>query len=160
VRLEQTGSPAGVWSLAISPSEREPVHALAEFAKAGIAYDEHAAYVAQVFVYIMLQPRDLVRDPDTQAAFCAIDQVSAENRPSTGADMVIRLSKGEMRQLLMMLGMAAESEDQADIIGHAMKEEFPHRFPDLELASQCYAKAFEDLLSALYADQDLTVTWV
>jgi len=62
-----------------------------------------------------------------------------------------------MRQLLIILGMAAESEDQADIICDGHPQELPHRFPalEIEISSSHYAEAFDNLLAALHEDRTL-----
>ena len=142
----------------MSVVEWKEVQALTEFAKAGIAYDVHAAYVAQVFTYLFLQPGDLIKDRDTQAAFAAVDHLATEARPhEDGGDIVLGLPKAQMRQMLMMLGMAAESEDQAEIINDGKPDEFPHKFPDIEISSSRYARAFFNLLDALYENRTLNI---
>lgn len=156
MRLEILESASVEFVLHMNQKEWTAVQALAEFAKAGIAYDAHAAYVAQVFTYVFLQPRDLVQDSATQRAFSAVDGLSAAPRIGD-EEAILRLPKAEMRQMLMMLAMAAESEDQSEIIHGAMPNEFPHVFPDLELPSSYYANALNDLLSALYTERALTV---
>jgi hypothetical protein len=155
MRLEKPAPGSDVFTLTMSPGELAAVNALAKFARAGIAYDAHAAYVAQVFVYIFLQPRDLVGDHDTQRAFMAVDQLCAQPKPGDG-DVVLRLPKAEMRQLLMIVSMAAESEDRSEVIHDGKPDEFPHGFPDLKLPASYYAKALDDLLNALYEGTNLT----
>ncbi|HWD37627.1 MAG TPA: hypothetical protein VG944_02180 [Fimbriimonas sp.] len=83
------------------------------------------------------------RTPDTQAALAALDELAK----SQGEHL--RLPKAQMRQLLTILVMAAESEEQVN----------PEKvqFPDLEFPGDTYAKVFETLLSALYEDRELTI---
>jgi hypothetical protein len=123
------------------------VLALAKFAQAGIAYDAQAAYVAQVFTYLMLQPAELLKDADTQAAFAAVERLAAS---APGGEVLLHLGKAQMRQMLVMLGMAAESEDNADLMRDDEAENSPHQFPDLGPSSQSYAQVFDQLLQALY----------
>ncbi len=133
--LERPGSRCDAWRLGFSPRELSEAYAPAQYAKAGIAYDAGVAYVAQVFVYIFLQPRDLIKDPDTQGALAALDHLAK------GGAGVLQLPKAQMRQLLTIPVMAAESEEQVN----------PEKvqFPDLEFPGDTYAKVFETLLSAL-----------
>jgi hypothetical protein len=135
------------FNLIMSPVEWPEILALAKFAQAGIAYDAQAAYVRQVFTYLMLQPADLLKDADTQAAFAAVERVGVA---VGGGEVIVRLGKAQMRQLLVMLGMAAESEDQAELVHGVEAEDFPHQFPDLGPSSQSYAQVFDELLQALY----------
>jgi hypothetical protein len=135
------------FSLIMSPVEWPEILALAKFAQAGIAYDAQAAYVRQVFTYLMLQPADLLRDADTQAAFAAVERLGVA---AGGGEVIVRLGKAQMRQLLVMLGMAAESEDQAELVHGVEAEDLLHQFPDLGPSSQSYAQVFDELLQALY----------
>jgi hypothetical protein len=158
VRLETPESGDDRFNLVMAPVEWTEIHELAKFARAGIAHDAEAPYVAQVFVYIFLQPRDLIKDTDTQAALAAIDCLATGAHPDAdGGDVVLRLPKAQMRQILMMLGMAAESEDQAEIVHDGRPEEFPYRFPDMQFPGDYYAKLLDDLLAALYRDSALTL---
>jgi len=151
VRLETPESGDDTFSLVMAPVEWADIQELAKFARAGIEHDAEAAYVAQVFVYIFLQPRDLMKDPDTQAALAAIDRLaSGAHVDADGGDVVLRLPKAQMRQILMMLGMAAESEDQAEIVHGAWPEKFPYPFPDMRFPGDYYAKLLDDLLDVLY----------
>jgi hypothetical protein len=147
MRLEKPESEDGTFSLSMSPVEWPEVLALAKFAQAGIAYDTQAAYVAQVFTYLMLQPADLLKDADTQAAFAAVERLGAS---APGGEALLHLGKAQMRQLLVMLGMAAESEDNADLMRDDEAENSSHQFPDLGPSSQSYAQVFDELLQALY----------
>jgi hypothetical protein len=158
VRLEKPEPGHDVFSLVMSPVEWPEVHALAKFVQAGIAYDTRAAYVAQVFVFVMSQPEDILGNRNTQAAFAAVDHLAIEVPPNAaGGGVILNLPKEQMRQLLIMLGKAAESEDQADIIHDALPEKFPYRFPDIEPSSQFYAEAFTNLLKALHEDRSLNI---
>ena len=159
MRLEKPEPAGDTFSLVMSPVEWKEIHALAKFAQAGIAYDAQAAYVAQVFVYVMSQPEDILGNRNTLAAFAAVDRLAAAvSANAARIDVVLRLPKEEMRQLLIMLGKAAESEDQADIVHDALPEKFPHRFPEMDPCSHYYADAFDDLLAALHQDKGLTIS--
>ena len=56
-----------------------------------------------------------------------------------------------------MLGMAAESQDQADIVHGAVPEEFPDCFPDIDIAPEHYTEAFDKLLTALHEGRPMTI---
>jgi hypothetical protein len=167
VRLEKPDSGHDTFKLVMSPVEWEEIHALAKFAQAGLAYDCKAAYVAQVFTYLVLwgrfggfpQPADIQSNQDMQAAFAAVDRLAES--VATGAmnrgDVVLRLRKEELRQLLIMLGKASEAEDHAEVMLDAYPAEFPYIFPDLEFTPSVYGDAFETLLMALWEDRSQEV---
>lgn len=160
MRLEKPGPRDDNYRLAMSLVEWKEVYALAQFAQAGIAYDAQAPYVAQVFIYVTSQPKDVLGNRNTRAAFAAVDRLAAEGSADAAAGVVIlRLPKEEIRQLLVMLGMAAESEDQADIIHDGEPDKFPHGFPakEIEIAASHYAEAFDNLMAALHEDRTLNI---
>jgi len=146
----------------MSPVEWKEIHALAKFAQAGLAYDCTAAYVAQVFTYLMFvgrfggfpQPADIHFNPDMQAAFAAVDRL-AKSVPiglMNRGDVVLGLRKEELRQLLIVLGKASEAEDQTEHLHDAIPEEFPYCFPDLEFAASYHGDAFDNLLTAVHEE--------
>jgi hypothetical protein len=142
VRLEKDGD--DVFSLIMSPMEWPEIFALAQFARDALAYDSTAAYVAQVLTYSV--PLDMLGDQNIRLAFAAVDRLTAES----GGDLILRLPKDHMRALLILLGMAAESEGQAEIVHDGAPEKFPHQFPDLGPSSHDYARVFDELLRALH----------
>ena len=158
MRLEVPEAGADTYRLVMSRVEWPEVYALAKFALEGMTYDAKAPYVGQVFVYIMYQPRDILGDVNTHAAIAACDPLAAEVSASPGGgEAVLQLPKDQMRQLLVMLDMAAESEDQADIICDGVPDEVLHRFPDIEITSLHYAEAFQKLMAAFYDGVSLTI---
>ncbi len=167
MRLEKPDAGDDTFKLIMSPVEWEEIHALAKFAQAGLAYDCKAAYVAQVFTYLVLwgrfggfpQPADIYSNHDMQAAFEALDRLAESVAPGAmnRGDVVLRLRKEEFRQLLILLGKASEAEDQADIVHGAFPDEFPSIYPDLEFTPSVYGDAFENLLMALHEDRSQEV---
>ena len=151
MRLEKHEDDA--FSLIMSPVEWPEILALAKFARAALAYDATAAYVVQVLTYVVSPRWDILGNQSTRAAFAAVDRLTAD---SVG-DVILRLPKEQMRQLLVMLGMAAESEDQAELVHNVEPEKFPHQFPDLGPSSQAYVQVFDDLLEALYEGLSVNV---
>lgn len=124
------------------------VCALAKFACHAISYDAHAPYVRQVFVYVWSLPQDTLASRNFQEACAAVGKFSTE---TARGDVTIELDEGPMRQLLLMLSMAAESEDQAELVYAVVPDQFPHPFPDLDLAPGYYADTFESLINKLRA---------
>jgi hypothetical protein len=161
VRLEKPEDGSDRFNLIMSPLEWREVHSLVKFGQAGLAYDCKAAYVAQVFNYLFLvsrfgwlQPKDILSDKNTQAAFSEVDRLAEQFPPGgSSVDVNLKLRKEAMRQLLTVLGKAAESEEQANIVSDAFPEEFPYRYPDLEFNGDYYADIFERLLTALHEDR-------
>ncbi len=146
-------------SLVLSPREWKEVSALAKFAQTGLDYDCDAPYVSQVFTYMLSQPEDIQSNRNTHAAFSAVDRMAAE-APADGTnsgDVTLALPKKEMRQLFVVLSIAADAEKQADSLYDAAREEFPYPFPDIEVAPRHYAKAFDDFLTALHEDRSLII---
>ena len=163
MRLEKPESGHDTFKLVMSAVEWEEIHALAKFAQAGLAYDCTAAYVAQVFTYLVLwgrfggfpQPADIQSNQDMQAAFAAVDRL-AESVPADGrnrGDVVLRLRKEELRQLLILLGKASEAEDKAE----DLHDDIGVEFPDLEFTPSLYGDAFENLLMALHENRSQEV---
>ena len=145
--------------LVLSPMEWKEVHALAHFAQSGLAYDCAAPYVTQVFEYHLSQPEDLQSDEDLQAAFSAVAQM-AETIPAdsrNGGDVTLGLPKEAMRQLLVILSMAASAEEQADFLYNGARDEFPYPFPELTVSSSDYARAFDSILTSLHHDNSLVI---
>ena len=68
-------------------------------------------------------------------------------------DVVLRLRKEELRQLLILLGKASEAEDKAEDLHDAI----PVEFPDLEFPPSLYGDAFENLLMALHENRSQEV---
>jgi hypothetical protein len=145
--------------LVLSPMEWKEVHALAHFAQSGLAYDCAAPYVTQVFEYHLSEPEDLQSDENLQAAFSAVAQM-AETIPAdgrNGGDVTLELPKEKMRQLLVILRMAASAEEQADFLYNGARDVFPYPFPDLKVPSSDYAQAFDSLLISLHHDNPLVI---
>jgi hypothetical protein len=147
------------FQLVLSPMEWKEVHALAHFAQSGLAYDCAAPYVTQVFEYHLSEPEDLQSDENLQAAFSAVAQMAetlaADGR--NGGDVTLGLPKEEMRQLLVILRMAASAEEQADFLYNGARDAFPYPFPDLTVPSSDYAQAFNSLLISLHHDNSLVI---
>ena len=76
---------------------------------------------------------------------------------NTSGDVVLTLPKEQLRQLLVMLGKASESEDQGELLHDAEPDKFPHRFPDIGIAPAQYTEAFDILLAALDEEKTLEI---
>ncbi len=159
VKYDPSQKAGALFHLVLSPMEWKEVHALAHFAQSGLAYDCAAPYVTQVFVYHLSQPEELQFDEDLQAAFSAVAQM-AETIPAdgrNGGDVTLGLPKEEMRQLLVVLSIAARAEEQADFLYNGARDEFPYPFPDLTVSSSDYVQAFDSLLTSLHHDKSLVI---
>jgi hypothetical protein len=155
------GAASVICSLVMSPAEWRDIYVLAKFAQAGLAYDCEAPYVIQVFTYYLSQPRELEADKDLQAAFLAIDGMAAETPSdrSDPRDVNLTLPKEQMRQLLVALDLAADGEQQADTLHMVAPDRFIYPFPKITVAAPHYAKAFEDLLTAVHKDLSLEISF-
>jgi len=78
MRLVRPEPGDGCFNLVMSPVEWREVYALARFAQAAIAYDSRAAYVAQVFVYIVSRPQEILGNTNAHAAFAAVDRLRSD----------------------------------------------------------------------------------
>ena len=160
VRLQiPESSGTDTFSLILSPAEWKDIHALAQFAERGLAYDCVVPYVTQVFHYLTWEPEELQSDPDMQAAFATIARM-AETAPADGRDggaVRLLLHKEEMRSLLIALRLAANAEETADLLYNANREAFPYAFPKLMVFSREYSQVFADLLQALHNNNALTI---
>ncbi len=146
------------FSLILSPAEWKDIAGLAQFAERGLEYDCEAPYVSQVFRYDW-EPEELQSDKDMRAAFATIARM-AETTPFDGRDrgaVRLMLHKEEMRCLLIVLGMAADAEESADLLFNANRDAFPYAFPKLAATSRDYSKAFGELLMALHHDNALVI---
>jgi hypothetical protein len=147
----------------MSPVERQKIHALTKFAPAGLAYNCNAAYVAQLFTYLMFwgrfggfpQAQDIQSNPKMQSAFAAVDRLAASVPADACARgvVVLALRKEELRQLLTVLGKASEAQDQSEILQDAIPQEFPYSLPDIEFTPDYYGDAFEVFLTAVDEDR-------
>ncbi len=148
-----------IFSLVMSPVEWSDVYALAKFAQAGLAYDCETPYVAQVFTYDLSQPEELQGDKDLQAGFIAIDGLAAEipTDQSQLVDVNLALPKEQMRQILVALNLAASAESTADSLYTVAPDTFPYPFPEIMVAARHYAKAFEELLTAVHKERSLDI---
>jgi hypothetical protein len=159
VRLEKSETVDDIFDLVMSAVEWKEIHALAKFAQAGIAYDCKTHYVAQVFVYTVTEPEGFRDDENLKAAFTALDDLMAHTTPDgkNNIEVVLELPKEKMRQFLVIVRKAAESERQANLLHSAIPKEFPYAFPDLQVASGYYADAFADILMALGKNQAMNI---
>jgi hypothetical protein len=154
VRLEKPEPGKGTFSLVMSPVEWKETHALAKFGQTTITYDAQAPYVKQVFLYTVTEPEDFVESDNVQAAFAALDRLAAVvSSYSLGGDVILKLPKEEMRQMLVVIAKAAESKDRAEF--YYGRFDFLHRFPELDIPASHYAEAFVNLLLALHEDKSL-----
>ncbi len=145
--------------LVLSPMEWKEVRALAHFAQCGLAYDCSAPYVTQVFVYHLSQPEDLQYDEDLQAAFSAVGDL-AETFPADGGngdDVTLGLPKEEMRQLFVVLSIAAGAEEQAAFLYNGDCAGYHYPFPDLAGSPSDYVEAFDNLLTSLHHDKSVVI---
>ena len=139
--------------------EWKEVRALAQFAQCGLAYDCSAPYVTQVFVYHLSQPEDLQYDEDLQAAFSAVGDL-AETFPADGGngdDVTLGLPKEEMRQLFVVLSIAAGAEEQAAFLYNGDCAGYHYPFPDLAGSPSDYVEAFDNLLTSLHHDKSVVI---
>jgi hypothetical protein len=145
--------------LILSPMEWKEVRALTHFAQCGLVYDCAAPYVTQVFVYDLSQPEELQDDEDLQAAFSTVADM-AETIPAdgtNGGDVTLGLPKEEMRQLFVILNIAAGAEEQAAFLYNGGCDGFHYPFPDLTVPPSDYVKAFDSLLMSLHHDKSMVI---
>ena len=143
----------------MSPVEWKEIHALAILGQADIAYDCEANCAAQVFVRTAIEPEEFRGHENLKAAFTALDDLAARTQPDekNNGQSILPLSKGKMRQFLVVVRKAAESERRANSLHSAVPDKFPLVFPGVEVAAGHYADASADLVMALHENRPMSI---